>query len=234
MYKKHISDFIKKNWINMSDEEMALKLNIPIGGVGYLRRSMNLNRPRGGPSALDPNRYADHIEKRLKINMLELEWWITEGGLTLEEVGKRFCSGISRERVRQICDRTGLDHGIGVRTPAWYAVRMGMERYAVKGELERDVLSSGDLRALAKSIDGRRNPGSLASWLTCQAHRLGINLSALRRTREKRKVQCAMCGRRFEKFLSQFNRPDQSHFCDKECFGRYSGKHWGWGRRKCG
>jgi hypothetical protein len=154
MTRKQKLAFVKANWKTKTDEEMGKPIGLDTRSVRALRYCMKLKRKRGRPSFANSDQFAKHTESRFGIDFLEIEWFLTEGGLTATDLIKKFNLGICRERLRQLCSRVGLDHGRYVRSPAWYAVRRGLERYALKTELERGLKTSGTCAGLVKVLGG--------------------------------------------------------------------------------
>jgi hypothetical protein len=202
-------EFVRENYLRMTDGEMARELKIRTSSVGAIRQQLKLFRPRkrgeelGVLSAVDP------------------EWLrraLCEDGKTLIDVAKEL--GVSKEMVRLVREDLGIPKE---RSPRWYFVRRGVPELAEKDVFEKRLRAARSMYALA------RETGISPTIIRGMALKSGVD-PHLGYNKQMVEVVCAQCGAKFERSDRQISRSKlKLFFCDKTCYGRWFGLNHGHG-----
>jgi len=151
-----------------------------------------------------------------KAEITEMEYLLTLGGYTFEEVGEKYDID-NRQYVAQLMQR----HCINVvenRKPIWYAVRCGIVKLADKDWLEKQLVKHNGSKNLARKLQLSQG------FINNQARRLKINLELLLPSEpEKITRPCTICKKKITRLKTKF--PESGLvFCNKKCMGEWMGK----------
>jgi len=106
---------IKETMGDVGDQEIGEKVGLGRGHVSGIRLSLGfkLNRKSKREKAVAN-----------KVDFDDLRNALTKGGYTQTEYLRQHHLGITRERLRQICEEEGVPHGREARTSEWYFARL--------------------------------------------------------------------------------------------------------------
>lgn len=206
-------DFISKNWQDMTDKEMAESLNIERRKVEYYRRARGLKKKRGRP----PGKSSGKMPRGLMSKISRESLWqaLNRGGKTKSDVASEV--GLSRERVRQVCE----DWNIVVKiTPEWWARRCGQPKLADRAWLEAELKRAGGVTRLSRELN--ISPAKISS----QAKRLRIDYSLVVFHAEMVEITCEFCGKKKQRKQSEIKR-NKYTFCSRRCKGKWLALNFG-------
>ncbi|MDO8620102.1 MAG: hypothetical protein Q7R64_02010 [bacterium] len=140
----YASEFIRANWLQMTDGEMSLRLNLPSSsakGISVIRQLIGLNRHK--------NAIRKVASLRSQLNPDELRKALTEDGQMLTEFAKDKGIVCSRERLRQMANELGVSTEASQRTVKWFASRWEVPHFGDKAVFEAELKETGSCFALA-------------------------------------------------------------------------------------
>lgn len=171
------------------------------------------------------------MPQRNDIDWEEVWFYLLEGGLTLDEYielkrkdGKPL-SFSSHQRLHQLCLKELKISSLNfVRTPAWYAIRMGLELFAERANLKRAIDDYGSVNQIAIAY------GIKVHRLRMLAKRHRIVIEQVRG--QWMVVICADCNKELRRRACRYD-PKKRYFCNRKCHGRWLGKRFGLGKHGC-
>lgn len=203
-------EFLRKNYL-MYDAELARHLGLGVQLLGRQRRAMGLVKKRGRKKGTG----VKGVVFKSKVSREWLEQALTKCGKTEGDIARQF--GVSRERVRQVCEDWGIEPN---RTPKWWANRYGKPEFADKAWLEEELKKASGVSCLSRQIN--LSPAIISA----QAKRLDLEFPLPTYRAERVEITCEVCGKKKTRKKSEIKGKKHT-FCSRVCLGKWLGTNWG-------